>query len=523
MFVMRAAFAVLAFVNIKWETAPYTEQKFPNGIARFVDLTWLGHHPPGDLTQYGVMACLVLYVIGLFPALGLLPTLNRLPFLAAELAFDALVLLMRVLLFLLKPLLVLFVPSFVYGPPHYTEMKDQNFGCIFACANALALAYLPSTGYSALSILPPVWIAPLLLHVVAAAWTEGKLFGIFKFSEPDEEYVRKSNMVLFFASIPLLSWLSLSTSFVGDAILAPFALFAALRAPTAQAAAWAWQGTSAAAAAAGAAAVAGSSLPPLPAASGALASTAMTSAEAAAAALADRSAAVLALPLLLRAATLALVFALRLALLAARSAVWLCAALAAWYALELAAARQQAWIGSLLLLSRSKGEPLGLSARRRPRRDRPYYSATQDCVCCGENVAYVPNRPLPPAPLHGKFSDPIARRELFLLCANGHEACYDCAVRTVRGLVENVRDRAKFEPENASACPYCVAQVASDASAAEAADAAAEEAAQRLEALREQLRSIDDAGNAATSSTSSMIIDTTGPDQPSFQPLSSPV
>ena len=74
MFVMRAAFAVLAFVNIKWETAPYTEQKFPNGIARFVDLTWLGHHPPGDLTQYGVMACLVLYVIGLFPALGLLPT-----------------------------------------------------------------------------------------------------------------------------------------------------------------------------------------------------------------------------------------------------------------------------------------------------------------------------------------------------------------------------------------------------------------------------------------------------------------
>ena len=74
MFVMRAAFAVLAFVNIKWETAPYTEQKFPNGIARFVDLTWLGHHPPGDLTQYGVMAFLVFYVIGLFPALGLLPT-----------------------------------------------------------------------------------------------------------------------------------------------------------------------------------------------------------------------------------------------------------------------------------------------------------------------------------------------------------------------------------------------------------------------------------------------------------------
>lgn len=74
MFLMRAAFAVLAFVNIKWETAPYTEQKFPNGIARFVDLTSLGHHPPSDLTQYVVMAFLVLYVVGLFPALGLLPT-----------------------------------------------------------------------------------------------------------------------------------------------------------------------------------------------------------------------------------------------------------------------------------------------------------------------------------------------------------------------------------------------------------------------------------------------------------------
>ena len=95
-------------------------------------------------------------------------------------------------------------------------------------------------------------------------------------------------MVLFFASIPLLAWLVLGTSFVSDAIMAPVALFAALRAPTAQAAAWAWRATSAAAAAAGAAAVAGSSPPPLPAASGALASTAMTSAEAAAAALADR-------------------------------------------------------------------------------------------------------------------------------------------------------------------------------------------------------------------------------------------
>ena len=74
MLVMRAAFAALAFWNIKWETAPYTEQKFPTGLAHFFDLTWLGHHPPGELTQYAVMAFLVLDVIGLFPSLGFLPT-----------------------------------------------------------------------------------------------------------------------------------------------------------------------------------------------------------------------------------------------------------------------------------------------------------------------------------------------------------------------------------------------------------------------------------------------------------------
>ncbi len=74
MFIMRAGFAALAFINIKWETAPYTEQKFPNGLARLFDLTWLGQHPPGANVQYGVIAFLVLYVIGLFPALGLLPT-----------------------------------------------------------------------------------------------------------------------------------------------------------------------------------------------------------------------------------------------------------------------------------------------------------------------------------------------------------------------------------------------------------------------------------------------------------------
>jgi hypothetical protein len=73
MLLMRAGFAWLAFNNVKWATAPYTEQKFPNGLARFFDLTWLGHHPPSQLTQYVVMAFLALYVVGLVPALGLLP------------------------------------------------------------------------------------------------------------------------------------------------------------------------------------------------------------------------------------------------------------------------------------------------------------------------------------------------------------------------------------------------------------------------------------------------------------------
>jgi len=71
--VMRAGFAWLAFTNVKWATAPYTEQKFPNGLARFFDLTWLGHHPPSQMTQYVIMAFLGLYVLGLVPALGLLP------------------------------------------------------------------------------------------------------------------------------------------------------------------------------------------------------------------------------------------------------------------------------------------------------------------------------------------------------------------------------------------------------------------------------------------------------------------
>lgn len=73
LWLVRIGFATLFFWNIKWETAQYKTQPNPNGIANLVDLTWLGHHPPGMLTKGIVIAALVMYVVGLFPALGLLP------------------------------------------------------------------------------------------------------------------------------------------------------------------------------------------------------------------------------------------------------------------------------------------------------------------------------------------------------------------------------------------------------------------------------------------------------------------
>ena len=73
--VMRMLFALLVFDTIKWETAPYTEQKFPNAIAHFIDLTWLADHPPGQFWQGLTVAFLALYVVGWVPAVGLLPVL----------------------------------------------------------------------------------------------------------------------------------------------------------------------------------------------------------------------------------------------------------------------------------------------------------------------------------------------------------------------------------------------------------------------------------------------------------------
>lgn len=70
---VRIGFALLFFWNTKWETAQYKTQPNPNGIANWVDLTWLGHHPPGMMAKGLVIAALGMYVAGLFPALGLLP------------------------------------------------------------------------------------------------------------------------------------------------------------------------------------------------------------------------------------------------------------------------------------------------------------------------------------------------------------------------------------------------------------------------------------------------------------------
>lgn len=75
LFVMRLLFAPLAFDMIKWETARYTTQKFPHGMAHFVDLTWLAKHPPGIVAKGITIAGLVLYVAGIAPVLGLLPLL----------------------------------------------------------------------------------------------------------------------------------------------------------------------------------------------------------------------------------------------------------------------------------------------------------------------------------------------------------------------------------------------------------------------------------------------------------------
>ena len=75
MLIMRLLFAMMIFHLIKWETAPYTTQKFPHGIAHFVDLTWLAAHPLGTFWQALTALGLVIYSIGFVPVAALLPAL----------------------------------------------------------------------------------------------------------------------------------------------------------------------------------------------------------------------------------------------------------------------------------------------------------------------------------------------------------------------------------------------------------------------------------------------------------------
>lgn len=72
---MRLLFAPVVFDVIKWKTGPFTTQKFPHGIAHFVDLTWLAKHPPGVFWQQVTIAGLLAYVVGWGSALALLPAL----------------------------------------------------------------------------------------------------------------------------------------------------------------------------------------------------------------------------------------------------------------------------------------------------------------------------------------------------------------------------------------------------------------------------------------------------------------
>jgi hypothetical protein len=62
--IMRLLFAITLFFNIKWETRTLVEQKFPHGLARLFDFTWLAHHPPGIFWQAASALLLIPYVLG---------------------------------------------------------------------------------------------------------------------------------------------------------------------------------------------------------------------------------------------------------------------------------------------------------------------------------------------------------------------------------------------------------------------------------------------------------------------------
>lgn len=70
---MRVFFAIMVFFNIKWETAPYTTQRNPTGLAHFIDFTWLAQSPPGLAWKGVVIVGLLFYAIGIAPGLTLAP------------------------------------------------------------------------------------------------------------------------------------------------------------------------------------------------------------------------------------------------------------------------------------------------------------------------------------------------------------------------------------------------------------------------------------------------------------------
>lgn len=73
---MRLGFAALVYFAIKWETGAWTSQKFPNGMAQWVDVTWIGKAPPGWGLKALTVAGLAAYVWGRLPVLGLLAALG---------------------------------------------------------------------------------------------------------------------------------------------------------------------------------------------------------------------------------------------------------------------------------------------------------------------------------------------------------------------------------------------------------------------------------------------------------------
>ncbi len=77
MFLMRLGFAVLIFFAIKWEVGALgpADPKKLAGLAHFINLDWLRNLQPIWLWQTITGLGLLVYVLGLFPVLGLTPAL----------------------------------------------------------------------------------------------------------------------------------------------------------------------------------------------------------------------------------------------------------------------------------------------------------------------------------------------------------------------------------------------------------------------------------------------------------------